>query len=110
MCTAFETDCRERIPTAIGEAERVVRKHYDVRVMELVRVQLVRQADDFRSLEAIFKIVEQHISGDGPEKLRRLRKRRNRAAHGDMGGESDPPTLEEARETLNEVLALICNA
>jgi hypothetical protein len=100
-------ECRLRIPTAIGEAERVIWTHYNLRVMSLVRRHLIRQAEEFRSLEAIFKLVEQHIPGDGPEKLRVLRKQRNRIAHGDQVTEREMLSLKDTCEVLNAVLDLI---
>jgi hypothetical protein len=107
MCMAFETECRSRIPTAVGEAERVVRKHYGVRIMAQFKSQLLRRPDDFGSLDALFKIVEQHVSGPASERLSRLRKQRNRAAHGQSRTQEDDVTLEEARDLLNSVLDLL---
>jgi hypothetical protein len=107
ICTAFESECRKRIPTAVGEAERVIRRHYNVPIMSLLRQHLVRRSEDFRSLEAIFQTVEQHLPGDGPERLRRLRKQRNRAAHGELASDGSDLSLEEVAETLNSVLDLM---
>ncbi len=107
MCMAFETECRLRMPTAVGEAERVVRKHYDVRIMAQFKNQLLRRPDDFGSLDALFKIVEQHVPGPASERLLRLRKQRNRAAHGQNRTQEDDVSLEEARDLLNSVLDLL---
>lgn len=107
MCAAFENDCRKRIPTAIGEARRVLDKHYNVRTMSQLRKQLVRQAEDFGTLETIFRLVEPYMSSESAVRLRSLRDARNRAAHCSASLRSLPLQLEDARDLLNNVLALI---
>ncbi|WP_284946824.1 hypothetical protein [Acidisoma cladoniae] len=107
MCSAFESECLRRIPTAVGEAKRVLTEHYNVPVMSQITNQLVRQAEDFGSLDALFKAVESRLRPEVGAQLRDLKNERNRIAH----GTKSPPKniqLEDARELLNAVLELIC--
>lgn len=107
LCAAFENECRKRIPTAIGEVRRVVTEHYDSRALGAVKLELVKNGNDFRSLDAIFELMEGRSRGDGADTLKRLRATRNSIAHGNMDSEKDRMTLEDARETLNSVLAYL---
>ena len=51
LAAAFESLFAARLGTALGEARRAMREHYDLPVLRAVRERLIREADDFGGLQ-----------------------------------------------------------
>src|SRR5208282_6898981 len=58
LCASFEDTFRRRVATAVGEARKNVREHYNVPVLRALRERLVRDARTFDSLASIFLTIE----------------------------------------------------
>jgi len=81
LFAAFEATFRSRIPTAIGEAGRVVREHYQLPLLAVLRESLVRTQGEFRELKPLLDFVAP-ASTVSSETLSAIRSARNDAAHG----------------------------
>ena len=105
MAAAFEGLFNARIATAVGGARDTLRRRYPNTLAG--RADFVRETDDFQGLSDITKLIEADLDGQVKERLVSVRENRNRFAHGtDL---CNPPTIlqEDARNALNEAVALL---
>jgi hypothetical protein len=104
MAAAFENYFRARLSTAIGEARRVVGKHYGIEILRRDRERLVRDPDDLQGLANITSLIDGHLSAEVAATLGQIREDRNRFTHGTNIRVPPNTTTKQTRETLNEIM------
>ena len=107
LCASFEDAFRRRVATAIGEARKNVREHYNVPLLRSLGERLVRDARSFDSLASIFSTIEGLVSFQMQAELNTVREERNRVSHGTNLGQPLKVTVERTQELLNELIDAI---
>ena len=104
LCASFEDAFRRRVGTAIGEARKNVREHYNIPVLRSLGERLVRDARSFDSLASIFLTINGLLSIQMQAELNVVREERNRVTHGTNLGQPLKVTVERTQELLNELI------
>ncbi len=103
MASAFEGLFRARLSNAIGEARKAVGAKAKIRQL-YNRDRLIREIDDFQGLANIIRLISGHLSPEVTGILTQIRDDRNKFTHGTDIGLPPRTTIDQARETLNEII------
>lgn len=107
LCASFEDTFRRRVATAVGEARKNIREHYNVPVLRALRERLVRDGRTFDLLASIFLVTEGLVPAQMYAELTTVREERNRVAHGTSLGQPLKVTVERTQELLSELIDAI---
>lgn len=106
MAASLEHLFQSRIATAAGEARKTLRSNYNSSVLA-AQPKIVREADDFKSLAEIVRILSENLSKETQEKINKVRENRNIFAHGTNIRVAPTILKEDARAALNEAVELL---
>lgn len=102
LCATFERLVRSRLPTALGEARRILGQAGRAPAVRVGLDKLLRDAEALGTLQDIFDLL---VAGgsDRAGRLADLRRSRNAVAHGMSPGSSPAVTVEATHGLLREL-------